>query len=92
VKYIKSGKVEGVSVKSKGSVKSVKVTYSENMSIKLSGEEIEPKDPTIELRGWTTNKADIAKIMYDVNEEVFLDELIPVKGKTIKLYAVWGRK
>ena len=95
ITFEKSAKFEGKKVKVSGKIPTQKRVYSEDgetvTSIKMMGSDLILKDASLELKGWTTVKKG-TEVMFAVGEEVSLDELLPAKGKTIKLYAVYGRK
>ncbi len=96
VKYYKNAKFDGKKVKLKGKVKSRKLKYSLNnedvQEVKIGeGSTIEAKDKTLELVGWSRVK-NSAEAEFDTGEVVSLEELLPEKGKTIKLYPVFAKK
>ncbi len=96
VKYVISGKYENKKVKVHGKIKTVKYEYADNngrindIIIQGDGSQLTVKDERgLVLKGWTTVKKG-AEVMYKTGQKVSLEELLPAKGKTIVLYAVYA--
>ncbi len=96
VKYYKTAKLDGKKVKMKGKAKSWKGAYSldneivQNVTI-ADGSTITAKDTTLELIGWTRVKYG-TETEFATGDSVSLEDLIPDKGKTVKLYPVFVNK
>lgn len=96
VKYYKTAKLDGKKVKMKGKAKSWKGAYSldnetvQNVTI-ADGSTITAKDTTLELIGWTRVKYG-TEAEFETGDSVSLEDLIPDKGKTVKLYPVFVNK
>lgn len=72
-------------VKVKGKVKTTKVPYTSEKFI-IKGTELSAKNYVLE--GWSTTKYG-TEVMYEVGEEVLIDDMLPERGKKIYLYPVW---
>ncbi len=79
----------------KGKAKSWKGAYSldnetvQNVTI-ADGSTITAKDTTLELIGWTRVKYG-TEAEFETGDSVSLEDLIPDKGKTVKLYPVFAK-
>lgn len=94
VKYTITKPEKKVKVKVSPKLKAKKYKYTDEngslTAITIEGTQLQPKDPAYKLLGWTTVKNG-NEVMFKVGETVTLDKLVPVKGKNIRLYPVWGR-
>ena len=94
VKYTITKPDKKVKVKVSPKLKAKKYKYTDEKGeltgITIEGTQLQPKDPAYKLLGWTAVKGG-KEVMYKVGETVTLDKLVPEKGKTIRLYPVWGK-
>ena len=94
VKYTITKPEKKVKVKVSPKLKAKKYKYTDENgrlnSITVEGTQLQPKDPAYKLLGWT-NVKNGSEVMFKVGETVTLDRLVPEKGKTIRLYPVWGK-
>jgi hypothetical protein len=93
IKYNKSAKLDGKTVKVSGKVAAEKKAYMSNGAVATitlaAADAFKPGENDIKFLGWTTKKNGSAA-EYGAGATVSLADILPAKGKNITFYPVWG--
>lgn len=94
IKYNKSAKLDGKTVKVSGKAAAEKKAYMSNGAVATVtlavADAFKPRENDIKFLGWTTKKNGSA-VEYGAGATVSLADILPAKGKNITFYPVWGK-
>ncbi|MBR4207675.1 MAG: Ig-like domain-containing protein [Lachnospiraceae bacterium] len=94
IRYNKSAKLDGKTVKVSGKAATEKKAYMSNGAVATvtlaAADAFKPRENDIKFLGWTTKKNGSA-VEYGAGATVSLADILPAKGKNITFYPVWGK-